>query len=580
MQAAHDLLFHRGNLTAYDHHEFPGVVPRTFTGAAILAALSYPAAVLVNAAGLPKFAAQYAVRAALGLLSFAALMRLRRAIARAHGPAAGRWWALLCACQFHLPYYASRLLPNSLAAVVSCTALAEWVLARRPAAVVALMAFATVVLRGDMLLLSGAVGVQMLASGRLSLSAGLKWGALAVAVSLASTVPFDSLLWRRWVWPEGEVLWFNTVLNRSSEWGVMPLHWYWTSALPLLGGAALVPVGALLDAKARAPAVVAAAFVGMYSFLPHKELRFLLPALPLFNLVAAAGMAKLELHAFPVSKDGRKRAPLLARLAFWAGTVAVVGSLFPALVLLRASHLNYPGGVALERLHAFSPCTMGTVHIGVQAAMTGVTRFGELGPPWSYSKAEGIPQDSLRDHGFSCLLSGEAKVPGYTVLAEVDGFRRLTAETRLAEAVRRLLSLRLPINWEVAPMIYVHLRSDLAGRGREEHAAGGGAVAPSLEAPGGQGEGGSSRGDPSMAPSDGRVSLRAEPSSGPAPVPNPLSTIQGGGGCSWQTGGARGRDGLERSRPSAPFLERHAWLDASGTRNTSRVNGRLNWKKQ
>lgn len=37
---------------------------------------------------------------------------------------------------------------------------------------------------------------------------------------LAATVFMDSVFWNRWLWPEGEVLWYNTMLNRSSDYGV------------------------------------------------------------------------------------------------------------------------------------------------------------------------------------------------------------------------------------------------------------------------------------------------------------------------------------------------------------------------
>jgi len=143
MQAAHDALVHGLNISAWDHHTYPGAVPRTFVGAILLAAVSAPADAVLRLLRLPRICSSLLVRAALGA-----------AHADAHHAFAAslptpRLYLLLTSLQFHLPFYASRTLPNSLALPLVLYALAAWSRSRYARAT-ALLTTATVVLRCDL----------------------------------------------------------------------------------------------------------------------------------------------------------------------------------------------------------------------------------------------------------------------------------------------------------------------------------------------------------------------------------------------------------------------------------------------
>ena len=519
IQAVHDLLHHRTELSQYDHNEFPGVVPRTFVGPGVVAAAAAPLQFLASKLWpeIPGIYTLMLVRGVLGTLVWLCFTSFRSAVSKRFGADVGTALVLVCCTQFHLPFYMSRTLPNTFALALTMLAFAQ--LLRRELAgdrcAVNLLVFCTVLFRCDMIVLLGCIALFLLLEGRATVYLGFIWGVQSGVAALLLSVAVDSLMWQRWLWPEGEVLWFNTVLNKSSEWGVMPFGWYFTSALPrvLTAGAPLLVAGLMRspcpppmprpltcssalgwlrlwlgqwDGSALLQLAPVLLFIALYSFLPHKELRFILPAVPMLNLGVALGIAKFYRAARRVEdKDqrGNKPASALAQPLLMAAGAALCLAACATAVAAAASFGNYPGGVALAELHEWHDASSDQVqqqqqqqqqqhvvhvHIDAAAAMTGISRFCErktvmsggsanlTGPRWVYSKEEnlGTPAQYARFDYLVTADPGADARAGFEVAKVVPGFERM-------ELTAIELGVKLPwVRLVSKPMLWIMKRKN------------------------------------------------------------------------------------------------------------------------
>eukprot|EP00818_Percolomonas_sp_WS_P009478 CAMPEP_0117440480 /NCGR_PEP_ID=MMETSP0759-20121206/3120_1 /TAXON_ID=63605 /ORGANISM="Percolomonas cosmopolitus, Strain WS" /LENGTH=579 /DNA_ID=CAMNT_0005232263 /DNA_START=569 /DNA_END=2305 /DNA_ORIENTATION=- len=362
--------------------------------------------------------------------------------------------------QFHFLFYASRPLPNVLALSWVLFAQGHWI-RRNFLKCFFVMGFTAVVFRGELFVLIAPMALIAIACGWVSVFLGGISGLLGMSVGISVSLVVDSWFWQRVLWAEGEVLFYNTFMNKSREWGIMAWHWYFSSALPrsLLFALPLAFLGIALlgisykskpfnDRSAhkdephiayskRAPVlalgITSLIFVALYSQLPHKELRFIFYVIPCFNIVAAVAVEFL--WSYP-----RGSVRLLTRLSILS---MLVFSLAATTMFYYASSLNYFGADALTQLHELelNSTKPKLVHLDAHTTMNGVNRFIHQNTSlWQYTKEENYPDYSLYSH----LLTGtpENFLTDFEVIGTQNGFDGISLREFRVRTAPKIFILR------------------------------------------------------------------------------------------------------------------------------------------
>lgn len=400
IQAIHDILTYSVfDISQYDHLKFPGVVPRTFVGAVIIAMLSRPylyLSSLIQTSRPTSMDVQLVVRGIVGLTNGLSFIYLKNCLQDMFDEiiekkkeenedkdiyiydSAGTWFLLFLIGSFHLMFYSTRTLPNFVMTLPLTNVALGWVLLGRYNAAIFLSALVAIVFRLEVSALSAGIALFSVIFKKISLFDAIKFGIFGLGLGSAISITVDSYFWQEWCLPEVDGFLFNVVAGYASKWGVEPVTAYFTHYLRMMF---MPPTVLLLNyfgyklapAKLKIVSLASLFHIIVLSFQPHKEWRFIIYAVPSIMLLGATGAAHLW--------ENMKVKKITNVLCLAILPLSIMTSFFISMAFLYISRMNYPGGEALTSFNDMiveKNITNATVHVSIPPCMTGVTLFGEL----------------------------------------------------------------------------------------------------------------------------------------------------------------------------------------------------------
>lgn len=411
LQAIHDILeYGVFDISKYDHLQFPGVVPRTFIGSLVVAAVAKPLILVYTWLGIDtngtQMYAQMIVRGVIGLFNGISLIILKNALqdmfddieakkqkklekdgedGTENGTpksltftSVGFWFMAFAMTGFHMIYYSSRTLPNFIGAFPLSNIGLSFALRGQFELAVFVLSATAIVFRLELAALAAGLVLFAFIYKKVELFRAIKFGFMGAGIAIGVSMTVDSYFWGEWGVPEVDAFIFNVVLGKSSQWGTESPMAYFTHYLRMLFLPPTILILNYVGYKVAPSNLKVVTLAGYFHILalsaqPHKEWRFIIYSVPPIIMLGSAGAAYLW-ENFRVKTLGS--AGMLALLP-----LSVLASAVVSLMFCYISALNYPGGEALAVFNNYilaNNITNVTAHITVPPCMTGVSLFGEL----------------------------------------------------------------------------------------------------------------------------------------------------------------------------------------------------------
>lgn len=108
-----------------------------------------------------------------------------------------------------------------------------------------------------------------------------------IALTTFLSILLDSLFYGQFTFIPWNFFKVNVIQSKASAFGTHPPHWYLLASLAMLGPQIVPAIAGTFVSNNHKPLFTATLLILCYSAIPHKEMRFILPTIPIFLVYSA-----------------------------------------------------------------------------------------------------------------------------------------------------------------------------------------------------------------------------------------------------------------------------------------------------